>query len=202
MTQTTNTPQAQKPDPIDWKTYDAGGFKPMPLPGSGYTLKVQKVDFGPNPGAAPTRNSGGYLQATVDFEVVAPGDPYNGYLVRFNRFSTKKWAKRNGNPMGDLLKGAGSQAQPQTDADYVKALQAITNQTVTGSLKWEIYSSDHTGADGKALNLSSAKNADQFATDPKTGSMLPYVVVKGANGKEEKVYANARVGFINVKPVA
>lgn len=196
MADNANTPQVQKPDPIDWKTYNAGGFVPMPPPGPGYSLKVTKVDFGANPAAAPTRNKDGYLQATVDFEVVAPGQPYDGAKVLYSRFSTKKWANRNGNPMGDLLKSVGSQAQPQTDQDYVKALGAIVNQVAKASLKWEIYSQEH------SLNLSSTK-PDQFALFEKNeqGVTQPFVYVgeAGADGKREKVYANTKVGFFAAK---
>ncbi len=187
-----NNPTPQKPDVIDWKTYDMGGFKPMPLPGSGYQLKLTKLDFGPNAATAPTRNRAGYLQVTVEAEVIAPGKPYNGAKTSFNRFSTKKWTNRNGSPMGDLLRAAGSQAQPTSDADYVKAVSALLNQTVTASLKWEIYSQEHN------LNVNSAKHEDQFAKD-KDGVMQPYVLVKGANGESEKVYANTRIGFLSAK---
>lgn len=186
-----NNPTPQKPDVIDWKNYDMGGFKPMPPPGPGYQLKLTKLDFGEQAATNPTRNKAGYLQVTVEAEVVAPGKPYHGAKTSFNRFSTKKWTNRNGSPMGDLLRAAGSQAQPVTDADYVKAVQALVGQVVTASLKWEIYDQEHN------LNLNSSKHEDQFAV--KDGVIQPYVLVKSANGESEKIYANTRIGFLSQK---
>jgi hypothetical protein len=163
------------PDPIDWNNYDDRGTgKPLPPKGE-YQLIPVAID-------TKRRTKEGYFQATVDFKVVAPGQPFDGYLSRFNRFSTKKWREdANSNPAADYLRGFGMKGPFGSDAEYEKAIMATLNRPAKGLADWEIYDS----ATGFSL-----KRYEDFPTDDK-GNKLTMV-----EKDKKKHFANVKVRYL------
>jgi uncharacterized protein YaiE (UPF0345 family) len=168
------------PDPVDWSAYEDGGSgKPLP-PAGEYQLEVVEVQTKGQDGK-PLRSKAGYLQPIIDVKVIAPGQPYNEFLSRFNRFNTQKWKNRNGNPLADYLRGFGLPGPFTTDDEYMNAAQATKGRRLTATLDWEIYDS----ASGFSL-----KGMDSFPTDANGNR-----VSKVKNGGTEH-FANVRIKFV------
>lgn len=166
----------RQPDPIDWTNYDDGGSGKELPPKGDYTILISGIE--------QDRTNEGYLQAIVEAKVVDPGKPWDGYLTRYNRFSTKKWPNRNANPLADYLRGFGAKGPFLTDADYINAMQATLNQQAVGHLDWELYDS----ASGERI-----RGMENFPTGP-DGKKLT-MVTRGEN----KLYANVRVRYIKTQ---
>lgn len=167
------------PDPVDWSTYEDGGSgKPLP-PAGEYQLEVVEVKTKGDDGKL-LRSRSGYLQPIVDVKVIAPGQPYNEFLSRFNRFNTQKWKNRNGNPLADFLRGFGMTGPFGTDEEYAAAASATKGRRLTATLDWEIYDS---------ATSFSLKGMDSFPEkDGKRQSKVTH------NGQEH--FANVRIKFV------
>jgi len=164
------------PDPIDWNSYDDGGSGKELPPKGDYQMVIEKVSI-----TDDDRTREGYLCAVVDAKIVDPGKPWDGFLTRFNRFSTKKWSTRNANPLADYLRGFGAKGPFVTDDDYRQAAMATVKQACRALCDWEIYDS----ASGFAI-----RGYDEFPTSA-DGKKLS-VVQHG----DQKLYANVRMRFI------
>lgn len=141
---------AKAPDPVDWAAYEDGGAgKPLP-PAGEYELEVVEVKTTDDKGQH-LRARSGYLQPIVDVKVIAPGAPHDGYLSRFNRFNTKKWSNRMGNPLADYLRGFGMTGPFNTDQDYIAGATATKGRRFRATLDWEAYDSA-TGLDVKGMD--------------------------------------------------
>lgn len=174
------TDNIKPPDPIDWSSYeDGGGGKPLPPKGE-YTLEVSAVTTTAQDGTL-LRSRDGYLQPVVDLKVVAPGQPHDGFLSRFNRFSTRKWPNKNASGIADYLRGFGFTGPFNTDQDYAAAMQATLGRRVQAMLDWEIYDS----ASGFSL-----KGMESFPTD-KDGNKLSKI-----RHNNQDLYANVRVKYV------
>jgi hypothetical protein len=165
------TETIRPPDPVQWDKYsDGGSGKPLPPKGE-YTLIPTKVEIG--------RTKEGYLQATVDVTVQAPGTPFDGYLSRFNRFNTKNWPGKATSGAADYLAAHGITGQ-QTDQEYEQALVATLNRPFTGMLDWEIYDS------ATGYNL---RGYDNFPTNA-DGQKVSRVQHNG-----QTLFANVRIKY-------
>jgi len=109
---------AKAPDAIDWANYDAGKSFVAPPPAGDVSLQTTKVDW--------STTNDDYLLALLSVKVINPGKEGDGHEANFVRLSTKKWANRNGNSMGDYLRAHGVAAAPQTNAEY----QSLVNATI------------------------------------------------------------------------
>lgn len=169
------------PDPVDWSSYEDGGTgKPLPPGGLEYELEVMEVQTKGQDGLL-SRARSGYFQPVIDVKVIAPGQPHDGFLSRFNRFNTQKWTKRNGNPLADYLRGFGMTGPFGTDEEYASAALATKGRRLRATLDWEIYDS----ASGFSL-----KGMENFPVDAQ-GKRLTKVTNKGTEH-----YANVRIKFV------
>lgn len=161
--------EARQADPVDWTNYDDGGAgKPLPPKGE-YELETVTVK--------KERNKQGYLQMVADVKVIAPGQPFDGYLSRFNNFNTQKWPNRNGNGLADYLRGHGMAGPFNTDEEYEAAAMATVGRRFRGGVDWRVYDS--------ATGFTVAKYED-FPTD-------------ASGRKATKVEHNSQTFFANVK---
>jgi hypothetical protein len=167
----TGTENVRPPDPVAWDKYsDGGAGKPLPPKGE-YTLVASKVELG--------RTNEGYLQATVDVTVQAPGTPHDGYLSRFNRFNTKNWPGKTTSGAADYLSAFGITGC-STDQEYEQAIQATLNRPFRAVLDWEIYDS------ATSYKL---KGYDNFPTNTE-GQKVSRVTHNG-----QTLFANVRIKY-------
>jgi hypothetical protein len=168
------------PDPVDWSAYEDGGSgKPLPPGGLEYDLEVVEVKTRNEDGSL-MRSRSGYLQPIVDVKVIAPGQAYNEFLSRFNRFNTQKWKNRNGNPLADFLRGFGMTGPFNTDEDYAAAATATKGRRLRATLDWEIYDS---------ATSYSLKGMEAFPM--KDGKRMSKVTHNG-----QDLFANVRIKFV------
>lgn len=176
----TENANVKAPDPVDWSKYqDGGAGKPLPPDGE-YALEVVAVNTTADDNTTLLRSREGYFQPTYDVKVIAPGAPHDGYLSRFNRANTKKWAKREGCPLGDLLRGAALKGPFTTDAEYQAAVKSLQGRRINATMQWEIYDSS------SGFQLS---GMDSF---PLVDGVRQTKVIKDGN----TFYANAKVRFV------
>lgn len=165
------------PDPIDWINYDDGGtgreLPPCPKGANEYSFTPVKVEV--------DRTKEGYLMAVVDVRVNDPGKSWDGYVARFQRFSTKRWPGKNSSSAGDYLRGHGVRGPLTSDEQYESAFKATLNKPLRGGLDWEIYDS------GSGFEL---KGYDNFPTDA-SGKKLSVIEHNG-----RKLFANVKVKYV------
>lgn len=169
----------REPDPVDWSKYqDGGSGKPLPPDGE-YLLEVVDISVKNEDGTLRTSREG-YFQPQYDVKVIAPGTPHDGYLSKFNKANTKKWARREGSPLGDYLRGFGIAGPFTTNEQYAAACLQTKGRRLTASLQWQAYNS------GNGVNL---KGMENFPIED--GKRLTRIV-KGS----DTVFANAKVQFV------
>jgi hypothetical protein len=141
----------KEPDPIDWDHYDTGERKPIVVPVKGfYQFQVAEM-----PEVGATRE--GYLMIKLPLlRLIKLGTPEDGAEIRFTNVSAKKWANREGSPLGDFLKAFGISGQ-RTNAEYVAAAQATINRVCEAGLDWRGYC--------KQCGTEVAKGMDKFPLD-------------------------------------
>jgi hypothetical protein len=165
--------QLREPDPLKWNEYkDGGAGKPLPPKGE-YNLITTKVEKG------STRE--GYLQYTIDAKVQAPGQPFDGFETRFNRFNTKKWDGREACGLGDYCRAHGINRELNTNADYEAAVNATQGRPFRAMLDWEIYDS---------ATSYSLKGEDNF---PQVNGVRQTSIKHPTTG--EKLFANVRIKY-------
>ncbi|HYE80031.1 MAG TPA: hypothetical protein VEI97_18795 [bacterium] len=171
-----NTLNLREPDPIAADSYvDGGGSKIVPIPPKGeYTLRTAAVEWG------ATRE--GYLQATLTETVVAPGKPFDGHEVRFDRINTKKWPNREGSSMADYLRAHGIVDLPRDNAGYMATVNALVGRTHEAGGDWEAFKEG-------SVNL---KGMENFPQGP-GGERQDWVPDPSEPGK--KLYARFRVSY-------
>ena len=167
-----NSLNLREPDPIDYDNYDSGERKAVVLPPKGvYTISVAA-----KPEAAATKDN--YLMINFpSLMIQAPGTAYDLAEIRFTKKSVKKYANREGTPLGDFLLAFGLKGQ-RTNEDYVNAALATENRSFTSSVDWRGYcsgcSTEHAkkmedfpiGADGQRQQWMDCPSGCVDQTDP------------------------------------
>jgi len=169
-----NDVQLREPDPIAADAYVDGGSKVVPIPPKGtYTLKTDSLEWG--------ATKEGYLQATLIEKVVAPGQPFDGHEIRYDRVNTKKWPNREGSSIGDYLRAHGVPTIPGSNEAYRATVNAMVGRSHEAGIDWEVFKSGGPQVKGMENfpDLGGGKRQD-FVADP-------------ADGK--RLYARARVTF-------
>jgi len=189
MTDITNL-NLREPDPIDWDNYDTGERKPIFLPPKAqYLFQVAEA-----PIAAATQE--GYLKMQFpSLKIVKPGDPADGYDVKFTNVSAKKWAKREGSPLGDFLKSHGISGQ-RTNAEYIDACYATVGRASEAGADWRAYCKEC----GKEI-----KGMENFPVQA-DGSRQPWVDCDKCldhtdpnNPRPKRLWANLQVTFFRAR---
>lgn len=190
------------PSQMNWETFNpqSGYVPPPPVEDAEgnriiYTGVLPKaVEFG--------ADDDGYLEVLVD-PIVITGPIANGAQIRFTRQSVKAFQKNgkdlNVNPLGKLLRSAGSKASPNTNEQYVMAVNQILGKPTHFSLDWSAYNKDT----GEAIN-----GFRSFPMDPERPGQRKTILKKGdsynltdkkgnitgtAQVKSEVIFANARI---------
>jgi hypothetical protein len=175
-----------EPDPIDFPNYkDEGGdsFAP-PAEGTymGLVGVIKDEDFG--------ATSEGNLQLKVQ-EITITGDANGqatgkGYKVRFSTVNTKKWNDKNANSAVNFIRACGLDLQPNTNAEYVKALKMTAGRPVKFTLVHEGYDKE---------TQTSYKGAAAFNNQPFL-ELTDTITEDGVEvEKVRRVYANGRAKY-------
>lgn len=167
--------QLREPDPIDWSKYNDGGGSGKALPPKGeYLLQTTKVERG--------QTGEGYLQYTIDAKVIDPGQPWDGFETRFNRFNTKVWPGKEACGLADYCRSHGITATLNTNADYDQAVPATQGRTFRAGLDWEAYDN------ATQFRL---KGMENFPSDPggRKQSIIEHPTTK------QKLFANVRIKY-------
>ena len=120
-----------EPDQIEWDDYEPGGEGTPPIPDGKYVLQAP-VSFAFD--ATAERR----LRVTLD-PVVVVGPTHTGSKIRWIRLSTKRYANRNGSPVGDYLRACGVMASPITNEQYVTCIEATTGRVFQGTTQQHVY---------------------------------------------------------------
>lgn len=211
MTQDTAQLNLNEPAQCDWDTAYSGSKYVAPPPALGPDGKPIHYQ-GALKAATLTDPDDGFLNYMIDLEINAPGQSYNGARARVwastrpftkdDGSGTRVAVKGNPNKLGSILRSAGLQAKPQTNADYQASIRAVLAQKklVTFTLDWEAKNKD-TGEVVKGFNA--------FPVDPATGNRKPILkagdtvnilsakgeVIGTSTVKSEVLFANPRVKY-------
>ena len=147
----TDTAQLNLTEPArtDWDNYNSGSKYQAPPQAVGpdgqpiiYTGVIESIK---EETTYPAKDEAGNLYLTMNIETIrltAPGQPYDGYLVRFTNASVKPFMKggepMKGNPskLGNALRSAGLKLKPQTNAEWRAASQQLKGKRVSFSIDW------------------------------------------------------------------
>ena len=176
-------------DNFDYDNYvDGGNTSFAPPPEGVYTAQAPIIhndgtlvlsdtnDFRPS--------SEGILMLRVDpITIVTP--EYKGRTVRFQQFSTKKYAKREGSQVLDFLRACGLAVRPKSNDEMRAACVMASGRTFKFALIWEAFNKD---------TKETTSGYENFPPDPQNPSKrLSYVIDPYDNSK--KWYANSRVKY-------
>ncbi len=167
-------------EPLDLDIYrDPGEARPIP-PAGRYTLRTaDSISF--------DRTDDGYLVAQIDPVIV--GGPYDGYVVRFTRISTKPFQRggMSASRVGDYLRAVGRRGKLPSDQLAIGQVIASTaGETFTADLDWEAYER------ASGFRLTGMSN---FPPDG-SGKYRPYVnspTEFDEHGEPKRVWANVRI---------
>lgn len=138
----------KEPEQVDWDTAFAGSKYAPPPPALGADGKAI-VYRGTVVEAKQSDADEGYLNYQIDLKFVAP----EGARVR-TWASTRPFMRKNrdtgelepvkGNPnkLASFLRGAGLQAKPQTNSEYVASVKAVNGKAIPFTIDWEARSKD------------------------------------------------------------
>jgi hypothetical protein len=212
----------REPNQTDWDNYNSGGSNYMPPPPAQdaagkpivYQGQIASMKEQPNKFAVDAEGNS-YLNFSFDPIKLVNSGQYNGYELRFTEASVKPFEKDGkpvkGNPskLANLLRSAGLQVKPQTNADWRRAVEGAKARPISFTVDWSAYNKD-TGEQIKGY-LS-------FPEDPERPGMRKSILKKGdviterdAKGnvtgvrkvESEVLFANARVRyFVDNSPKA
>lgn len=196
----------REPEQCDWDTAYSGSKYVAPPPALGPDGKAITYEGTIKEAKVVDPDEGGFLNYQFDIEIS------NGSRSRVWA-STRPFTKDDGtgtrvaikgspNKLGSLLRSAGLQAKPQTNADYQASVRAIISQNkkVRFTLDWEANNKD-TGEKIKGFNA--------FPVEPSTGGRKPILkagdtvnlldpkgqIIGTTTVKSEVLFANARVKY-------
>lgn len=166
----------------EWDTYDVGGDS-KPLPPEGTYLMRSKTPLDPKEDLSVGKD--GQLIIRNDPTIIA--GPAAGYVCKYNRVSTKRYANRNASPAGDYLKAIGYRGQPTTPNEYADAAAAVAGQTFEAETQWRARDKD-TGFEVKGM--------ENFPTKP-DGTRQSWVAAPGTGPGQplplKRVWANLEI---------
>jgi hypothetical protein len=177
-------------DPIDFDNYDDGSKKAgksyAPPPEGRYTGRVLTI---PDDGSdvisstnAFGRTQEGYLK--VDLPTIDVLDQSaNGYVVKYTRLSSKKYAKRNGSQVLDFLRACNIDARPTNENELRAAVRMAAGRPFQFQLVWEAYNKN---------TEESTSGAENFPKDA-TGAPQPWI--KDEFEENKRWFANGKVRY-------
>lgn len=211
----TATTQLREPEQMDWNNYHTGSTYQAPPPALGPDGKAI-IYHGQLPASYEAGVSDDGLKTFLwdNIKCVRSGNGADGYTFRFTRVSVKKFVKNgktlNASTAGNLIKSAGIQAKPQTNAEYEQAMKQAANKLVHFTIDWEAKGKD-TGEKIKGylafppldpMNPSGPRQSilrqgDYYFVLDDKGQLQPDGTggYQRAQVKSEIIFANARVRF-------
>lgn len=140
----------KEPEKLDWDSAFSGSKYQAPPPAMGPDGKPI-VYHGMVAEAKQTEADQGYLNYQIDLKFVRAGE-YDGRPIR-TWASTRPFMKRgqsgdlepikgNPNALAKFLRGAGLQAKPQTNNEYVASVKAVNGKAIPFTIDWEAKNKD------------------------------------------------------------
>ncbi len=140
----------KEPEKLDWDSAFSGSKYQAPAPAFGPDGKPI-VYYGQVATATQTEADQGYLNYQIDLKLVRAGE-YDGRPLR-TWASTRPFAKKNadgvlepikGNPnaLAKFLRGAGLQAKPQSNSEYIASVKAVNGKAIPFTIDWEAKNKD------------------------------------------------------------
>lgn len=205
----------REPEKVDWDNYGKSSSYVAPPPavgpdGKAITYKGIAESVKVNGG-----DQEGFLQILIDPIKLVQSGKHDGYTIRFTRASVAPYTKldpatgkrvpKKGNPnaVADFLRACGLAVKPQTNADYIAAVNAAASgrKVFPFTVDWEAYSKD-TGESVKGyMNFPDdpdrpgekkaiLKRGDRYTVSDRKGNILESKTVES-----EVLFANARLRF-------
>lgn len=140
----------KEPERLDWDTAFSGSKYQAPPPAMGPDGKPI-VYYGSVAESKQSEADQGYLNYQIDLKFVRAGE-YDGRQIR-TWASTRPFMKKNasgelepikGNPnaLAKFLRGAGLQAKPQSNSEYVASVKAVNGKAIPFTIDWEAKNKD------------------------------------------------------------
>lgn len=176
----------KQPEQVNWDKYQGpGNYTPPPQPKDAEGKPVRFKGIAP-PQFTFDATREGYLQALID-PIVITSEQGKGYSLRFTRASVKKFTKRDGEQLeasmlGNYLRAVDKNLKPQTNQDYVRAVESTARRAFEFTADWEAYDSE--------TNQTVAEKWEDFPVDPsKAGARLPFI----ETADKRRLFARLRV---------
>lgn len=173
-------------DFIDASEYDEGGSKgsfgpPPEKDSNGKPIKYfGTLGMITDESFSTTREN--RLKLNYTATIVNPNGPGDGYEIKFQSASSKKYSNRNASQMMDLLRAAGLAVSPSTPDELKAYLKMASGKTIQFTIQWRGYD--------KATQ-ETFEGADQFVDDK--GVQQTYRV--SSDDATKRVWANASIRF-------
>lgn len=114
----------------DWDNYDPGVMT-VPPPGQYTGRAPETFKF--------TASQAGYLMAEIDPITIIDAGKYEGYKIRFERASVKKYGNSPACRMGDYLRACGIATFPKGNEGWAEAVQLTAGTPLSIILDWQAY---------------------------------------------------------------
>ena len=171
-------------DPLNWDEYkdssDLGSKYAPPSEGKYFATAPIITD------SNFTATREGYLKCNLEpFKVLNPGKEGDGYEVKYQSLSAKKYKNREGSQMADFLRACGVAARPATNDQMRTALKMCSGRRFQFGLVWEAYNK---------ITQESTSGMENFPIDPQDPTKhLSYINDPYEQGK--RWFANGRVKY-------
>jgi len=134
MSADVNDLNLREPDTFDWDEYEpSAGVYVLPPAGIYRLLPIEL----PVVGATQQDH---YLQFELGpLAVMADGRPWDGFKINYQRVNVKPWPKRRSHGVADYLTSHGYQGRPQSNDDYIAAVQSLVNHPCVGVIDHKVY---------------------------------------------------------------
>ncbi len=184
----------RQPEQVNWDKYKVpGDFTPPPQPKDADGKPLQFKATAP-PAFEFSATQEGFLMAKIDPITILEGSA-KGYQIRFTNASAKKFTNRKTNEqieasmLGNYLRSVDKNLRPQTNADYIKAVESTARRAFSFTADWDAYDSE--------AQKSVAEKYEDFPVDPANpGKRLPYITLPDGR----RLWARLRIKqFIPVK---
>jgi hypothetical protein len=208
----------REPQQTDWDNYSGSKWAPPPpaKDASGkaivYYGRIQSLEERPNQFAVDAEGDA-YLNFLFDPIRLVKSGVYDGVEVRFTEASVKPFEKdgkpMKGNPskLGNVLRSAGLQVKPQTNADWRNAVKAVQQRDLAFTIDWEAknretgekikgYLSFPEDPERPGVRKAVLKKGDVYTERDQKGNVLGTKVVES-----EVLFANPRIHyFVDTTP--